>query len=346
MTSFKNKLKTISVLGAPVQKGQKHKGVETAPYFFREHKFINFLKETDYFVKDLGDIFEDDHFYENLYNKCYEMSEEGTLSIILGGDHSMAFSTVPGFLRRYPNLCVLWLDAHGDLNTPKTSPSGHLHGMPVAGLLGLFSPSELQEFELSKNNRIKKSTLNTHLFKNKELKWFQGPYIAPDQIAFMGVRDLDPGEEIVFQEKTILKKTTTDILTNGMDSALDSVFNLFKNRPIHLSFDVDVVDPIYAPATGTPVSKGLRLSDVFQLGVRLGQSQQLVSIDFTEFNPLLGSPPESVSNKKTLSVHKEKTKLKSQEAKKTFHVFFTLMKGFFKGLGGLKNDFLKGNSLV
>ncbi|KAG6877728.1 hypothetical protein C0993_004545 [Termitomyces sp. T159_Od127] len=154
----------------------------------------------------------------------------GELTVTLGGDHSLALGTVSGTLSAHPEACLIWIDAHADINTVETTDSGNIHGMPVSFLLGI-------------GNQV------------SEFSWVK-PLLKADRLVYIGLRDVDAGEKRILREKNIKAFSMHEVDKYGIgkvvEMALDHV-NPNRDRPIHLSFDVDALDPSVAPSTGTPV---------------------------------------------------------------------------------------------
>jgi arginase len=199
---------------------------------------------------------------------------EGNFPLILGGDHSVAIGSLTGILRVIPDIGIIWVDAHADLNTPAISGSGNMHGMPL-GLL-LDHPEE---------TAVDFSKMPGFEFL------IDGPRISPDQIVYVGLRDIDPIERIWIKKLGIKAFTMHDIDHYGIGQVMDKAFaHLQKdnpNRPLHLSYDIDAVDPILAPATGTKVRGGLTFREAHFVAESVAQSGNLVSAEIVELNPTL-----------------------------------------------------------
>jgi arginase len=156
-----------------------------------------------------------------------EIARADHFPLVLGGDHSIAMGTVAGLFDAWGEVGVLWIDAHGDINTPETTPSGNVHGMPVATLLG-------------------KSGLGARL------GWDQRS-LRPDQVVLFGTRTLDAGERRTIRELGVRAFTMSELDQRGVKACLDeAVERLGRSRGIHISFDIDAVDPLEAPGVGTP----------------------------------------------------------------------------------------------
>jgi arginase len=186
--------------------------------------------------------------------------------LTLGGDHSVAFGSIQGILRTRPNFGLVWVDAHGDFNTPDTSPSGNLHGMPLAALVG-YVKTGLPHFE-----------------------WLErGPHLDPKRVALLGVRSLDTGEKRLLREAGISVFTMKDIDRYGIGRIMEQVLEVVgsEGRPIHVSFDIDSMDPQEAPGTGTRVRGGLTYREAHYILESLADTKQLGSMDLVEINPVL-----------------------------------------------------------
>jgi arginase len=191
--------------------------------------------------------------------------ERGELALILGGDHALAAGSIAGAVQTTEKLGVLWFDTHADLNTPETSPSGHIHGMPLAAALG-HRPVELMP---SASSRA----------------------LDPAAVCLLGVRDLDFGERQFIAENdiwTLTMEEWTDIgLLPGLEAALHHL-RVHKTTGIHLSFDLDVLDPLELPGTGTPVPGGLSFCEASQVLRSLrAWDGPIRSVDWVELNPTL-----------------------------------------------------------
>lgn len=197
----------------------------------------------------------------------------GKFPLILGGDHSIGIGSLTGVLRAVPDIGVIWVDAHADLNTPQTSASGNMHGMPVGMLID--HPTEKLDFS-----------------KYPEFDFLiDGPRLSPDQIVYIGLRDVDTAERAWIKELGIKAFTMYDIDHLGIGPVMDKTFeHLLKdnpNRPLHLSYDIDAVDPALAPATGTTVRGGLTYREAHFVAEAVAQSGNLASAEIVELNVLL-----------------------------------------------------------
>ena len=191
--------------------------------------------------------------------------------LILGGDHSIGIGSLAGILRAQPNTGVLWVDAHADLNNPNMSESGNMHGMPVGLLMEGVAPDHM---------------------KLPGLEWLaNGPRLQPSQIVYVGLRDVDSAERAVIRNLGIMAFTMYDVDRYGighvMEMALDHLLKDDANRPLHMSYDIDAIDPIHAPATGTTVRGGLTFREAHFVAEFAAASGNLASAEIVELNPTL-----------------------------------------------------------
>lgn len=193
--------------------------------------------------------------YENIFRANRLQHDQGHSILNWGGDHSVGMSTLAAFLSCYPNGKILWVDAHADANLPETSVTGHLHGMPV-GLLASDRWSRPQ--------------------------WLNHIYLQPAQIAYVGIRDLDPYEKEWIRQSNILCFTPQDIRDQGVSAIVESLVDWANGCPIHISWDIDVIDPYWAPATAVPVIDGLMPHEAFYLAHQLGRQLDIRSVDLVE----------------------------------------------------------------
>ena len=193
---------------------------------------------------------------------------KGRLPLVLGGDHSIAIGSVAGasnhFHREGGSLGLLWFDAHGDSNTPETTPSGNVHGMSLAVSLGLGDPELV--------------TLGG-----------RAPKINPKHTVLIGLRDLDPGERDLLKRTGVSVYTIRELDERGMRDVVTEALEIAGagTAGIHLSFDLDVVDPEDAPGTGTPVPGGITYREAHLAMEMLGERADIVSVDLVEVNPVL-----------------------------------------------------------
>lgn len=275
-------MRKISIIGMPMDLGQMRRGVDMGPSAIRYAGINEKLTELFDDVKDLGDIsigrpeVKVDPI-SNLRNldlvaeKNTLLSEEvdkiihsGSFPLVLGGDHSIAIGTLAGVSKHYQNLGVIWYDAHGDLNTADTSPSGNIHGMPLAVSLGLGHESLTQ--------------LGGY-----------APKVKPENIVIIGARSLDEGEKALIKELGIRVYTMHEIDRLGMAKVMEETISYLKLRTdgVHLSLDLDGLDPMDAPGVGTPVIGGISYRESHLAMEMLAEAGIVTSAEFVEVNPIL-----------------------------------------------------------
>ncbi|KAG7510542.1 arginase-2, mitochondrial [Solea senegalensis] len=295
-----SRAQSVAVLGAPFSRGQKRRGLEHGPKVIREAGLIERLSGLDYSVHDFGDLNfhhpeKDEPYMEvnsprtvGAANKALSGAVSraigaGHTLVMLGGDHSLAIGSVSGHAQQCPDLCLIWVDAHADINTPMTSPSGNLHGQPVAFML-----KELQD---------KMPAL-------PGFSWLK-PFLSARDLVYIGLRDVDPGEYHLLKNLGVQYFTMRDIDRLGIQRVMEATFDHLmarKQRPIHLSFDIDAFDPSLAPATGTPVNGGLTYREGIYLTEEIHNTGLLSAMDLVEVNPVLGANPEAVDATASLAV--------------------------------------------
>ncbi|KAH3680638.1 hypothetical protein WICMUC_000195 [Wickerhamomyces mucosus] len=287
--SFLESLKT-TIITAPFSGGQSKSGVEDGPKYLLRFGLQAQLKELGWetFIdeplkgKNFEDLKDDStDVFENckhpkivgeatklIYESVKLAIFNNTLPLTIGGDHSIAIGTVAGSFTKYPNAGLIWVDAHADINTPKTTISGNLHGCPVSFLMGLDSE-----------------------FYPPELQWVP-KVLKPNKIVYIGLRDVDPMERKFLQNLGIVAFSMYHIdkfgINKVIEMALEAIDPNNENCPIHLSYDVDAIDPQFVPATGTPVHGGLTLREGLFIGERLAETGKLIALDIVECNPSLG----------------------------------------------------------
>ena len=213
---------------------------------------------------------------EKVYRSVKESLEKGEFALTLGGDYSIGLATVAAVISVRPQSGIIWADAHADLNIPATSPSGNMHGMPLGLLMGLMDTSLLPGFE-----------------------WLnEVPLLKPEQIVFVGLRDLDKAERSVITELGIKAYTMHHIDHYGIGKVMDyAVEHLTLSdgtiRPIHLSYDIDAVDPAEAPSTGTVVRGGFNFREAHYVAEAASSTGRLGSMDLVEVNPTLAPGVEA-----------------------------------------------------
>lgn len=282
----------INLIGVPLFYGCDKKGVELGPDNLRAKNLAEILKSHGHEVCDLGNIFVEDKSEQDKYKYHSHMKyldtiievnknlahavhcsrESKSFPLVLGGDHSLGLGSVSGASKDNANLAVIWVDAHGDINTAETSPTGNVHGMPLAAAMGV----------------------GIHELTNL---YFHGVKVKPENVFIIGARDLDAGEVKLIEEKGINSYSTEDVRNRGIESIINEVYSKINDKNIkdvHLSFDIDCIDPKLVPGTGTPVEDGMTIDEVKILLKSLAQSSLIKSMDFVELNTMLDSTDETL----------------------------------------------------
>jgi arginase len=277
----------IHVIGVPLDLGGNRRGVDMGPSALRIAGLDARLADLGFSVVDKGDLptpipetqersDERKHYIRDIANVCqrlYHTSlaslEDGAMPLVLGGDHSLAAGSVSAsaaWARKTKGLPIglLWIDAHGDMNTPTTSSSGNVHGMPLAALLGP-EPSELAHFGGVE------------------------PKVHAAQTVIIGVRNLDEREKVAVRDSGVHVFTMKDIDRQGIASIVEQAvaFAGEGTAGIHVSFDMDVCDPLIAPGVGTPVKGGLDYREAHMVMEIVADSGLLRALDIVEVNPTL-----------------------------------------------------------
>lgn len=275
----------VNVIGVPLYYGSDKKGVDLGPDKIREQDLMKVLKKYNHTAYDLGNIFvpqisEEDKFLfnkkmkflkpivdinTNLAEQVYTSLHSGNFPFVIGGDHSLGLGSISGASRFYDNLAVIWVDAHGDINTDKTTESGNVHGMPLAGAMGIGS-EELTEV------------------------YYKGRKVKPENVFIIGARELDEGELELIRKYNLNVYSTKDVESLGIKSVLNSINErLMENKieAVHFSLDIDCIDKGLVPGTGTPVPDGMKVDDVKYIIEYLMKSNLVKSMDLVEFNPAL-----------------------------------------------------------
>ena len=276
------KVEKIHLIGVPMDLGQGRRGVDMGPSALRYAGLNSALEALGYSVHDRGNIsvpgpeeIEEEQApikhlpavslaNSALAKAVEEASEQGYFPIVLGGDHSIAAGSIAGMRRSGRRIGVLWIDAHGDYNTPETTPSGNLHGMPLAALTGR-EPKSLAPFE-------------------------EEHYLKPQEVVLLGVRCLDPGEKQNLREDGVHIFTMRDIDELGVGEITRQAlahFSRMQIDEIYVSLDMDVMDPQFAPGVGTPVTGGLSYREAHLLMEILSEDGRVVGLDVVEINPIL-----------------------------------------------------------
>jgi arginase len=278
--------KNIRVIGVPLDLGQQRRGVDMGPSAIRVAGLSSLLSSLGHSVEDVGNIevllaeqkeFNDPHarYLTEIKSVCERHAglvsqtlQLGKVPLTLGGDHSVAAGTVSGvaeyFRQQQQNVGLIWLDAHSDINTPATSPSGNVHGMPLAALMGL-GPAPL-----------------SGLFG-----W--SPKIRPENCVLIGIRDIDQTEKANIRRAGIKVFTMRDIDERGMRAVMEEALRAAGEGTAgyHVSLDMDWIDPEDAPGVGTPVPGGATFREAHLAMEIIADHGQMLSMEVVEVNPVL-----------------------------------------------------------
>src|SRR5688572_15983273 len=276
----------IAILGAPLDLGAARRGVDMGPSALRYAGLEEHLERLGLDVRDLGNVtaelpeiasVSDTHarYLPEILAACSqiatrvkEIATAGQMPIVLGGDHSIAMGTLAGLHAAHGQGGVLWVDAHGDLNRPETSPSGNVHGMPLAAALGACG---------------------------FQLDGFDGPpWVDASRAALVGIRSLDPGEKELVKDLGLAVFTMADLDRRGVPEVMREAIDVVRGPGfVHLSLDVDVCDPEIAPGVGTPVRGGLSYREAHLAMELIAEAGILTSLEVVEVNPILDHADET-----------------------------------------------------
>ncbi|HHT35676.1 MAG TPA: arginase [Firmicutes bacterium] len=284
--------KTIAILGVPSQAGQDEDGADRGPQALRNAGLIGKLEALGYVVTDWGNIRTATEngsigseptslknlasvvkVSQELYARLGCIFKQGSaFPIVLGGDHSISIGSVAAAAAGSDNLGVIWLDAHPDLNTIETTPSGRIHGMPLAASLGLGHP------------------------KLVNIGGFY-PKVKPENVVIIGARSFDWGEKQLIREYGIKLYPMADIRRLGIRKVIRESIKYLAGRAdkVHLSFDIDVLDPAAAPGVGTPCPNGMTVPECAAAMLELSRADIITSMDIVELNPRLDQNQQTAS---------------------------------------------------
>ena len=288
----KDNSKVVNIIGFPMDLGADRRGVDMGPSALRIAGLKEKLENLGYKTIDSGDIFIQIMEKQKISNpklkylneilktsttlagKVERVLEKGDFPLCLGGDHSMALGSIAGIAayckRKKLKLGIIWIDAHSDMNTDETSPSGNIHGMPLAALLGMG---------------------------HQKLVNFYGfaPKLKPENCALIGIRSVDELERVTIKKFNLPVYTMTDIDKLGIHRIIVKILRQFREKVdyIHVSFDLDSVDPTIAPGVGTPVPGGLSYREAHLLMESIAECGCMSSLEVTEVNPILDDKNKS-----------------------------------------------------
>ncbi len=284
--------KNVTIIGFPMDLGAGRRGVDMGPSALRIADIKEKLESLGYNVYDSGDVFiqimekqkiknpklkylnEILKTSKTLAGKVEKVLDQDRFPLCIGGDHSMALGTIAGLSsyckKKKLKLGVIWIDAHADMNTDETTPSGNIHGMPLSASLG---------------------------FGNEKLVNLTGfsPKLKPENTALIGIRSVDSLEKKLIKSLNITVYTMSDIDKLGIHRVINRVLKQFKENVdhIHVSFDLDSVDPTVAPGVGTPVPGGLSYRETHLLMEAIAECGCMSSLEITEVNPILDNKNQS-----------------------------------------------------
>ena len=272
----------IDIIGVPIDLGADRRGVDMGPSAIRYAHLQKKLEELGYAVEDKGNI--EVPIAETCavsdprlkYIDCIvpmarraagavaTSMQAGHFPLVLGGDHSLSLGSIRG-AARVKDIGVIWIDAHADFNTEVTTPSGNIHGMPLAALCGLGDPRLTQIWEE------------------------ETCAVDPQRVAIIGARDLDAGEKKNLREAGVLVMGMEQVDRLGMVAAMEKAIERVSRHAdgLYLSFDMDVMDPRHAPGVGTPVAAGLTQREGHVACEMIGETGKLIGMDVVEVNPIL-----------------------------------------------------------
>lgn len=272
----------IDIIGVPIDLGADRRGVDMGPSAIRYAHLQPKLEDLGYLVEDKGNIEVPIaemckitnsrlKYYDCIVPMARRVSgavstsiQKGHFPLVLGGDHSLSLGSIRG-VARFKKIGVLWIDAHADFNTTETTPSGNIHGMPLAALCGLGDPGLVQLWDEAV------------------------PVVDPRRVAIIGARDLDPGEKANLREAGVLVQGMEQIDRHGLVSVVEKALARISRDTdgIYLSFDMDSLDPRHAPGVGTPVPGGLTQREAHLICELVAESGRLLGMDMVEVNAIL-----------------------------------------------------------
>lgn len=270
--------KRVAVIGALMDLGAICKGVDKGPFAVRKTGFIEKLRNGGFDITDKGDVAphkprtagdtrmryekEINEANARLYIETMAAHGEGRIPVVVGGDHSVSAGSVSASLDVYKKIGIIWVDAHADFNDDKITPTGNIHGMPLSAVCGC-GPDSLVSFSHKRAD--------------------------PKNVVIIGARSVDPLERIKLTENGVTVFSVDDILSLGIEKVVDKAIGTASKNTygIHLSFDMDALDPEQAPGVGTPVPDGLSVGEAEYICNTVREKSRLVSVDVVETNPLL-----------------------------------------------------------
>jgi arginase len=281
--------RTVAVIGAALDLGQGRRGVDMGPSAIRYAGLEERLARLGYRVEDSGNVatavaeataLEDERarYLPQIRKTCEliaarvgEALQRDAVPLVLGGDHSVALGTLGGLAAARGTGGVLWIDAHGDLNTPESSPTGNVHGMPLAAALGLAGDGFASD------------------------AW-PIPAVDPSRVAVLGARSLDEAEKTYLRDSDVMVLTMTEIDRIGIERAVEHALARISGPGfVHVSLDMDALDPVLAPGVGTPVRGGLTYREAHLALELVAEAGVAGSFEVVEVNPVLDHENQTAS---------------------------------------------------
>ena len=273
--------RTIAVLGAALDLGQGRRGVDMGPSAIRYAGLVGRLADLGLGVHDLGTVAEEAiealeegderaKYLEPILGVCEAIaghvessSRAGEVPLVLGGDHSLALGVFGGLARVHGPVATIWFDAHADCNTPETTPSGNVHGMGLSGALGWGG----ERFSVG--------------------RW-PSPSVDESRTVLIGIRSLDPDERARLRRSQVKTYTITEVDRLGMEAVIRGALEHVEGAAhVHVSLDMDVMDPFWAPGVGTPVRGGISYREAHLAMELLAAADGFGSLEVVEVNPIL-----------------------------------------------------------
>ena len=277
---------TVSLVPIPLAIGQPYVGPDSSPNQLKQSGLLQLLGDCGWRVEQVPEIKEivrnDMGQFdmtglnakncatigatcEEVAKVIYDKASKNNFVLILGGDHCIPIGTIPGLMKARPNTGVVWVDAHADINIPASSPSGNMHGMPVSFLMGLVENAN----------------------KYPSMSWFEA-CLKPKDLCYIGLRDLDVPEKHLIKSLGIKAYTMYDVDRLGIGVVMEEIKAYFESKShLHLSYDIDALDPFFAPSTGTAVRGGLTFREGNFICESLCETGKLSSMELVEVNPSL-----------------------------------------------------------
>lgn len=278
-------MKRVAIIGVPMDLGANRRGVDMGPSAIRVTQLTDAIRGLGIDVVDIGDIDvpipeevppgdSSMKYSREIQKSCDTLREvvrktmvDARMPIVLGGDHSIAMGSVAGisdyYAAKHEKIGLIWTDAHGDMNTPSSTSSGNVHGMPLSHILGMWDTEDSP----SKNSRK----------------------VSSENSCLVGVRDLDEQEKKLIKDSGIHVFTMKDIDRHGIAKVMEEVIDVTTHATagVHLSFDIDVLDPSIAPGVGAPKKGGINYREAHLLMELVADSKKLIGLDLVEVNPIV-----------------------------------------------------------